>query len=81
MTSVRSSGENTTVRTRPSSSRALGNVERLTRARLDLPGLSSTSSTALRPSRTTAARMIACSAPARTRGASEETRWEPSRER
>ena len=62
-------------------SRARGSGERLTRARLLRPGFSSTSSTAVRPSRTTAARTTAWSAPARTSGASDATRCEESRER
>ncbi len=51
------------------------------RARFDFPGLISTSSTAVRPSRTIAARTSAWSAPARTSGASEATRCEESRAR
>ena len=51
------------------------------RARLARPGLSSTSSSAGRPSFTTDARTIAWSAPARTSGASVATRCDESRER
>ena len=81
MTRVRSSGEKTTVRTSPTSSRARGSGDLLIRARLDRPGFSSTSSTAVRPSLTTDARITAWSAPARTSGASVATRCELSRER
>ena len=61
--------------------RARVNRADLPRARLARPGLSSTSSTACRPSFTTAARTTACSAPLRTRGASVATRCEVSRDR
>jgi hypothetical protein len=50
----------------------------LIRAWLDRPGLIATSTSACRSSRTSAARTIACSAPARTSGASLATRCEES---
>ena len=67
------------MRTMPSISRDLGSGDLLIRARLELPGLISISSSAVRSSRTTAARTTACSAPKRTSGASLETRCEESR--
>ena len=67
------------MRTSPSSSRARGTGDRLIRALFVRPGLICTSSTASRPSRTTAARTTAWSAPNRTSGASPATRCEESR--
>ena len=59
-------------------SRARGTGDRLTRARLALPGVISTSTISSRSSRRTSARTTARSASVRTSGASAATRWEPS---
>src|SRR3954471_10773886 len=76
-TSARSSGANSTVRTIPSTSRGLTCEDLLIRARFALPGLSSSSTSCCRSPCLTCARTIARSAPIRTRGASEATRWLP----
>src|ERR1051325_6795953 len=75
--SARSSGANSTVRTMPSTSRGLTCEDLLMRARLAFPGFSSSSTSCCRSPCLTCARMTARSAPMRTSGASEATRWLP----
>lgn len=80
-TSARSSGANSTVRTIPSTSRGLTCEDLLILALFARPGLSSSSTSCERSPCVTAARITARSAPIRTSGVSEETRWLPSEAR
>ena len=78
---ARSSGEKTTVRSTPISSRDRRSGDRFSLARLALPGVISTSSCSCRGSSSpacTRARTTARSAPNRTSGTSDDTRCEDS---
>ncbi len=75
MTSSRSSGAKTTLRTIPRTSRVRVTGARLSRARLARPATISSSTRDSRPPRTALARMTAPPVPWRTRAVSEATRW------